>query len=66
MADVRSTELRLSANPRKWTTKVNIAVVVAVLVVFLVGAGYVLYAWLNPREVQEQIDRGVEAPAAQP
>ena len=56
--------LELKVNPRKWTTKVNIAVVVGVIVVLLVGAGYMIYAAMHQREIQDDLHREVTSPPA--
>lgn len=49
-----------TVNPRKWTTKVNIAVVIGVLVVLIIGFSFVLWARESPGEVREQVDREVD------
>jgi hypothetical protein len=55
--------LEAKVDPRKWTTKVNIAVVIAVLVVAAIGAGVAIYATFNPREVREDMHREVDPSA---
>ena len=47
--------LPLKVNPQKWTTKVNIAVVIAVVAILVVGAIYAAYAVRNPSEVQDKM-----------
>lgn len=47
-------------NPRKWTTKVNIAIVIAVVVVLLTGAIYAIGVALRRGDV----DHGTPPPAA--
>jgi drug/metabolite transporter (DMT)-like permease len=53
----REQPLEAKVNPRKWTTKVNAAVVIGVVVVLLIGAAYGIYALLNPREVREDVHK---------
>jgi hypothetical protein len=47
--------LKVKVNPRKWTTGVNVAMVVAVIVILLVGIGYTIYATVNSREVRQDV-----------
>jgi hypothetical protein len=56
MPEIKVAEpMEMKVNPRKWTTKVNVAVVIAVVVVFLLGAGYAIYASLHPGDVQDDV-----------
>lgn len=54
--------LEAKVNPRRWTTKVNVAMVVAVVIVFAVGAAYAIYAAMRPGEVREDVQEEVTAP----
>lgn len=57
-----SQPLQAKVNPRRWTTKVNVAMVIAVVIVFAVGAAYAIYATLRPGEVQADVQEEVTTP----
>lgn len=57
-----SQPLDVAVNPHKWTTKVNVALVVAVGVLFIAGVGYGIYAIMHTSEVQQDVHEDV-APA---
>ncbi len=61
-----SQPLEMKVNPHKWTTKVNVAVVVAVSVLFLAGFIYALYAIMNTGEVQQDVHDDVTLPQPRP
>jgi hypothetical protein len=66
MPEIKTAQpLEMKVNPRKWTTKVNVAVVIAVVVVFLLGASYAIYASLHPGDVQEDLHEDVSPSAPQ-
>jgi len=54
--------LEAKVNPRKWTSKVNIGVVIAVLLVLLIGAGFAIHTAQNRSEVQGEMHRDLSAP----
>lgn len=58
--------VELKVNPRKWTTKVNFAVVAAVVVVLLIGAGYAFFAVGDSREVHEEIHQDMTPSTSAP
>ena len=65
MAEPRiSQPMEMKVNPRKWTTKVNVAIVIAVSAVFIGGLIYGIYAILNTQEVQQDVHEDVVAPDA--
>jgi hypothetical protein len=49
-------------NSRKWTTKVNIAVVISVIIVFIVGGLWLWGTMRHPEKTREQIDESVGRP----
>lgn len=51
-----------SVNPRKWTTKVNIAMLIAVLVVLGIGIWAAVHALRNPADVREDVHENVSPP----
>lgn len=54
-----SQPMEMEVNPRRWTTKVNVAVVVAVSIMLLIGAIYGIYAIVNSGEVQQDLHEEV-------
>jgi hypothetical protein len=54
--DIDTTQpMPLKVNPRKWTTKVNVAMIVAVLVVVAVGTAYAIHANRHRADVHDDL-----------
>lgn len=49
-------------NPRRWTTKVNIALVIGVILVMIIGAIWTWGTLRNPEKTRDQIDKDVSRP----
>lgn len=61
-----SQPMEMKVNPRRWTTKVNLALVIAVSAVFLIGLVYAVYAIMNTSDVQQDVHEDMTLPQPRP